>query len=335
MLPASSTSAPTVTRPPSAAVQAPPDPVLHELLDAELDWSPHARGGFISHLAMSLVAARRLGASDDELRAWFDAQTTDGFLVRRNRPTWLEADTRRIRQRGVAAEAGDQLPALVDAPSSQFFHAIIRLDLAIDADHAGGVANALGNWREDADPLAAEPAGAGDAGFGEVLDRLASDPRAAAARRRPFAEIATLPWFADALDQLAGAPEVLDEVAAAAAQRHVEPSHFGTLHLVTGSRAARAVAPLLDEDDRTRLALRVAQAAAAALVEFGALAAPDDDVAVAGHRGSSPGWPAIGRAAIDSGDPHVAKVVYACTLEFSLTGHPIYEHLAARQVGTR
>ena len=44
------------------------DAALARLLDDELDYRPGARGGFISHLAMSLVAARRLGATAEELQ---------------------------------------------------------------------------------------------------------------------------------------------------------------------------------------------------------------------------------------------------------------------------
>lgn len=61
------------------AALAPPDPRARErlaqLLDAELAFDPRARGGFVNHTAMALVAAWRLGADADELERWFDDDT--------------------------------------------------------------------------------------------------------------------------------------------------------------------------------------------------------------------------------------------------------------------
>ena len=70
MNPTTTTTTPDLVTGPSndnPAVHRHDDPealgALERLLDAELDYRPGARGGFISHLAMSLVAAVRLGAT--------------------------------------------------------------------------------------------------------------------------------------------------------------------------------------------------------------------------------------------------------------------------------
>lgn len=325
-----STTAPDTAARDGAA--APDDDLLAALLDAELAFGPVARGGFINHLAMSLVAARRLGASDDELHEWFDGQASSDFLIPRDRPDWLDRDIARIETVGIGAEVRRRLPSLIAAPESQFFHAVIRLELALDAGHPGQVANALQNWSDHARPLAAPPDGSGNATFGQVMDAVLSHPLAAQASQLSTHQVAAERWFADALADLRGDGALLDEVAAVAVASHVEPRNFGTLHLVTGTRATRAVARHLGPDDADELALRTAHAAGAGLLSFGATLPSEVSVAQRRDR-STPEWATIARGAVDSGDPHVAKLVYACQLEEAATGDPLYRSVAAHQVG--
>lgn len=309
------------------------DRTLERLLAAELDYSPLARNGFISHLAMSLVAARRIGASATELQAWFDDQTSGDFLRARARPARLDEDSERIRRRGIDAEVAERLPALIDGPSSQFFHAVIRLELAIDAGDPAQVANALDNWEADHPAIGPEPSGTGDDSFEQLLERLAGHPEASGAASWDLDGAAGADWFTEAMDHLEVGPDLLDQVAASVVTRHTDPHHFGTLHLVTGTRALRAVSRHLGDDDRRRLAARSAQAVAAALTSFGLLA-PTRPGTIERWREEAPDdWRPIARAAIDSGDPHVAKVVYACQLEESATGDPLYRTIALRQTG--
>jgi hypothetical protein len=147
-------------------------------------------------------------------------------------------------------------------------------------------------------------------------------------------------------------------VAATVAAHHTEPGNFGTLHLVTGTRAARALIAFLDGPAASDLALRTAQAAAAALVGLGQITpghntghtdtgtadtgTADTDSTNSSATPHTAGreddegrayWATISRLAIESGDPHVAKLVYACLLEEQATGRPIHRELAARQVG--
>ncbi len=308
--------------------------VLNRLLDAELGYSPRATGHFINHLAMSLVAAHRLGATDQELEGWYQSQADDGYLVPRERPEWLEPDAARIAERGIDATVAEHLPALVGSPSAQFFHAIIRLELAVDAGHPGQVANALRNWSEANTPIAPPPSGTGTATFAEVLSLLAADGQRFSGARMELARVASSPEFARSLDQLAAHPGLLDEVAAVVIERHTDPRDFGTLHLVTGTRAARALVGLLGAASADELSLRMAQAVAAALAGSGKLT-----VAATARRASSAGSvtnptaDVIGRRAVESGDAHVAKLVYACLLEERTTGDPIYQEVAARQAG--
>ncbi|MHB1139372.1 MAG: questin oxidase family protein [Microthrixaceae bacterium] len=306
------------------------DQLLATLLDDELDLDPVASGDFINHLAMSLVALRRLGGSDDELQQWYDAQTSGDFLVPRVRPDWLVPESDEVRSRGAHAVIAERLPSLVGSPGSQFFHAIIRLDLAVDAGHAGQVANALRNWAAHDHPLPDPPTGDGHASYRHVLARLAAATRDGAPAPTGSHELASTDWFTAAMSELAAHDGLLEEVSEAAASSHLEPRHFGTLHLVTGTRAAQALSPLLDDVARRTLALRTAQAVAVTYVSIGApaLAEPVDEPASTG----SAEWASIARRAIASGDPHVAKLVYACRLEEDRTGSARYRPIASRQV---
>ncbi len=307
-------------------------PALERLLVAELDYRPGARSGFISHLAMSLVAAARLGASADELQQWYDTQTSDDFLIPRDRPDTLDGPIERMDVDGIEAEVRRRLPGVLAAPESQFFHAPIRLELAIDAGHTAQVANAFENWEAHDTPLPERPAGGGDLGVAEVVRRVLEHPDAGAASRLDVHGVAAQPWFVAEMDRLRVDGTTLDELAALAAASHVAPGHFGTLHLVTGTRAVRALAAYLSADDRHELALRTAQALAAAMLSFGGTLPPDADTAA--RRAAAPGdWRGIASAALDSGDPHVVKLVYASMLEERATGDPLYRAIAATQTG--
>lgn len=279
------------------------DDTLARLLDDELAYSPIARHGYINHLAMSLVAARRLGADSTELQRWYDAQTDGDFLVPRQRPEWLPDELADLDERGIDAVVRDRLPALVDRPGAQFFHAIIRLDLALDAAHPAQVANALRNWEHDhahPDPLDdSRSPGTGDLLAGADLDRLA-------------------------------------RIALAS---HQDPGHFGTLHLVTGVRAARAVQHHLDDAARASLTEHTARAVASALAQYDLLELLEDPAVervepLGDATEQGPSWSELSVGALASTDPHVAKVVYASRIEHELTGDARYLGVAARQVAT-
>lgn len=309
------------------------DPVLDRLLDAELSFDPVARRGFINHTAMALVAARRLGAGDQDLERWFRDDASGDFLVPRGRPDWLAPETDDVRRRGARVVVAEQLPALVAAPGSQFFHAVIRLELALDADHPGQVANALHNWAEHDTPLGPAPAPAGDRRFAEVLDVLRAERLAGRLPEADASALATNDVFRSSFDTLADHPDLLDDVAATVAAIHTSADDFGTLHLVTGTRAARAVADLADEPTRRELARRTAQAVALLWASFGA-PEPAGTTVLERRRAQAPSsWATTCRRAIDTGDHHVVKLVYAARLEHAATGDPLYRWLAARQAG--
>ncbi len=322
----------------AATPHAAPDPVLHDLLDQELAYDPVARRGFINHTSMALVAARRLGATDDELVSWFRADASSGFLIEGERREWLVPESAGVAARGRADAVTAALPGLVGAPGSQFLHAVIRLELALDAGHDAQVANALHNWAEHSRPLSDEaPRPSGTRTYAEVLSTL-TDLAGTRDGAQRFRDAGTHDLAADAevraaLSSLHDASDLLDEVAAAVAAVHLADDSFGSLHLVTGTRAIRAVGALADDDTARQLRHRTAEAITALWLSFGAPRPADDATLDRARHAPVADWSAIGRAAIASGDAHVVKLVYAARLEETATGDPLYRVLAERQAG--
>jgi hypothetical protein len=311
------------------------DPVIDDLLDRELAYDPVARRGFINHTSMALVAARRLGATDGELVSWFRDDTSSGFLVERDRPDWLDTEAATVGALGRADATVAALPGLVGAPGSQFLHAVIRLELALDAGHDAQVANALHNWAEHSEPLSDEaPRPNGARTYADVLAELADAGRAEHLRTASVHDLAADPTVRTILSSLHDVPTLFDELAAAVAAVHLADDSFGSLHLVTGTRAIRAVSALADDDTARELRQRAAEAIAVLWLSFGAPRPADDASLDLARHGPAPDWSTIGRAAIASGDAHVVKLVYAAHLEEAATGDPLYRSIAARQAGT-
>jgi hypothetical protein len=301
------------------------DAVLDRLLDEELIFDPVSVGEFINHVPMALTAARRLGATDEQLETWFASMTrTRDFLIERGLPDWLAPERADVGARGSRVVIAEQLPHLVGAPGSQLFHAPIRLELGLDADHAGQVANALHNWGAHATPVEPAPQPAGNRSLPEVLAILRSE--------LPNAHIpASDPAFRQVFDTLEVTDTLLDDVAHAVASAHAAQDNFFTLHLVTGTRAIRALAPLADDATRTELAVRTAHAAALVWLGTGGPKLSTDAELDAARAAAPDDWAEIGRAAIATRDAHVVKLAYACRLEFETTGDQLYAWLAARE----
>jgi len=308
----------TTTRPTGrSAIHASGDPAatLSRLLDAELNWGPIASGGYISHLAMGLVAAERLGASAEQLERHFHVTTSGSFLIPRERPQEVIELSTEIERRGIDAVVTERLPSMVGHPGAQFLHAAIRLDLAIDSQHPGQVANALINWSDDAVPPEPDLAGHGDASFAEVMALVANGDRD------------------HALDHLHGSDDLLDQISDWVTAVHDDPGDFGTLHYVPGTRAVRAVVGYLDDENRRTIERRLAQALVGFTDRFGFASPAGIDELDRRRATPVPDWDELGSLAVRSQDPHIIKLTYACRLEHERDGDPLHQWVAARQTG--
>ena len=133
----------------------------------------------------------------------------------------------------LVGELARGLPALVGAPGSQLFHAPIRLELALDADHAGQVANALHNWGEHNTPLEPTPQPSGDRSYAEVLAVLHHDY--GGHRAEP-----SDPAFRQVFDTLDVTEGLLDDVARALAEAHALRPSSGLSVYADAASSSRA-----------------------------------------------------------------------------------------------
>jgi hypothetical protein len=307
---------------------------LHQLLDRELAFEVGARHGFNNHLPMMLTAAAGLGASPDQLDVLFDATTDhDDYLIARETPEWLHAETDDVRRHGIHAVVAERSARLVDSPNTHWFHAPIRLEYGIEAGHPGQVANALHDWAEHRRPLP---------GVGEPTDgaptstaRLADVAESLLGRAGSSIEsIAGEPWFRAALAGTDLRDDPLDAARELALAAHIAGDNIATLHLVTGTRAARTIAGLLTPSAADRLGRHIAQAVAAGYVANGSpLPTTRQLDQLRGEASRAPDWGEIGHAALATGDAHVIKLAYTCLRESELTDSDLYRWVAARGAG--
>lgn len=306
---------------------------LARLLDAEIAFDPVARGGFINHTAMALVAMWRMGAGVGDLEALYEKDVSSGFILPRDQPEELSTTQGEVTRSGIGPAVRRAAPRFVHAPASQFFHAAIRLEYALDVGHGPQAANALHNWERYDTGLGDLPPRTGNRPFADVAYDLARSPEMRAAHSFDLREVADATWFRESLAQAdLGDPRLLDAVAEVALAAHIHGDNFGSLHLVTGTRAARAVAAALDPSDAWTLAAHTAQAVAAGLGQARGSLADTAEMAEMRTRPAVP-WSDIAQAAIASGDHHVIKLVYTCRCEQVATGDALYQRVAARQAG--
>lgn len=311
---------------------APPtSSTLDRLLDAELDISPSFLGHYSNHLAMTLVALHRMGASSERLEEVFQAHLRGESEPRDDRPT-LDERIAEVDRLGIEATVRARVPDLADAPGTALFHPLIRLAYGIDSGHRGQVAAALLDWerrREDL-PLVVGPPG--DRRPEDIPDLLADAADGAWPGTFDLDAVARRPAVAAPLDGLTDRVTV-DDVSAFALRAHAASGTFITLHMVTGGRAVRTVAEVLEVPGSTKLLRHTIVAMTVALAAVGA-PLPLDAATLDRRRAADlPSRTEVARAAIGSDDPHVVKLVDVALVEEARTGDLLHRDLAARAAG--
>ena len=307
-----------------------PSAALLDALDRQVGYDARTRQGLSNHLPMELVALDGLGAPADRLEEMLE-RWTGHMLDERRDTTVFDAYRAEIGADGIDATVVEHLPRLVEAPSSEWFHSMIRLAYALDAGHQGQVASALTDWTNYERLLPGDPPEGGDVAVLDGLRHL-TDVELEHGSHADLAAVARQDAFRDAVAGLR-VDDTMDDVAHAAAAVHVAGADIGTLHLVTGTQAARTVSRLTNAAVRHRLARRMVQAVAAGYVASGAPALPDDRTLEGLRAARLPEWEEVRAAAVASPDVHVTKLVYTCRIEVAATGDPLYAWLAAREVG--
>lgn len=321
----------TATHSPHPATTA-SSATLRRLLDEELVFSPSFRGYFSNHLAMALVALEQLGAPPDLLESTLAAYARGEHEDRDDRPV-LDARIAEVHRDGIEATVRRRAARLVDGPSTALFHPMIRLAYALDVGHHGQVAAALLDWERRHDVLPVPAPEYGERDLTEIAARLAAYPSGTWPETFDLDGISQRAELHDALGRAVRDEHTVDDVSTFAIAAHIAADDFVTLHLVTGARAVRAIADLLDAEDVRRL---VAHSRVAMAVGYAAVGAPTLLSAAELDAVRSPSLPSraeIAERAIADRDPHVIKLANVALVEESRTTDPLYRFAAARVVG--
>lgn len=315
----------------ATAPTAATSPTLDRLLDAELDISPSFLGHYSNHLAMTLVALHQMGAPTERLEETFEAHLRGESEPRDDRPA-LDERIREVDRLGIKATVRARIPDLADAPVTALFHPMIRLGYAIDAGHRGQVAAALLDWERRKDDLPLAPGVPGDRGLARVAHVLADAADGRWSGTFDLDEVARRPAVHEALDGLTDRVTA-DDISSFALSAHAASGSFVTLHMVTGARAVRTVAQVLEAPAADDLLRHTAVAMTVALAAVGAPRPLGDGALDVRRSAALPARTEVAASAIASADPHVVKLTNVALVEEARTGDLLYRDLAARAVG--
>jgi Questin oxidase-like len=321
---------------------ATPSRALHHLLDESLRYPPEYGDHLSSHLPMALAALDGLGADEARLRAFF------AFYVRRFTEPLRAAPSLRSGFAAALARDGrdtvlrEALPRLMTGVGAAAFHGVIRTAHAVESRHEGELAAALAYWaaRWSRLPPSAvvKPDIDGVADWLDAVDRrlLQADPdwptTASTARliSDRMLQAAHTTAYRETVGRLriAGCDPgaLLHELALSAAVRYAATRHFTVLHMATGARAVRVLAPWLPPGGDVLVPLFQAVAAASL--------ASDTASAVLGTPTvrTDLGWPQVCALARASDNDHVIKLVHAMAAQQALAQHPAWLQAAVAAV---
>jgi hypothetical protein len=299
---------------------------LQALLDDGRRFDAEYAGGLSNHLPMALVALKRLGADDEHLNA-FATRYGHRLQAAPAAAPWPAGDPwpSRLGERaawpayrtlfaewldweGAASVLSQVLPVLMPGCGAAAFHGLIRTAHALQAGHAGELADGLAYWACRWLPLGA----AGPAPARRVRDPAVLLARMQRSMRQPLPErgliferlqdVAALPAFAPAVAALRVDSGSLERLARHAAQLYVGGGSFTVLHLVTSAHALRCIEAA--GAGRAPLCGDYWPAYAA-----GVVASPPCDTTDAAAPWP---WSALVAAAIASDDEHRIKLVDSC-----------------------
>jgi hypothetical protein len=299
---------------------------LRSLLDAGARYDSEYGSALSNHQPMALLALARLGASAARLEEFAARYALDKQLRPARTGAWPAGDAwqgrfgdsaawpayRDLFRQWAANEGAldmlrQVLPALMRGCGAAAFHGLIRTAAALQANHAGELADGLAHWAADFLPLGDLPPAAGEVvdDPAELLRKLHASPSRAGLIALRMAEAAADGAVNAMIGKLRideGTPERL---ARAAAFAYAESGNFTALHLVTGTQAMRIVARCVEEPLAAWRWFWQAYA-------HGVVAAR---LQVAANPVQVRPWDELVASAIASDDEHVIKLVDACREE--------------------
>jgi len=321
---------------------------LHRRLDTALAYGPSYGPGYSNHLPMALQAGWALGADAARLDAqiehdgeWLEpAPASAGappddwreLLGRRDayarlRPMFAAA----IKARGAEAVLRESLPLLISSPHAGLFHGAIRTAHAWESGHAGELAAALATWAASWNTLPDGAPGSvatlGMEAWSNVLTARAAAP-ANRLRGERLVDVAQGDAYAALCDALVPAPHWLarrEQLISLALDGYLASRNFIVLHLITGLRALRVLAPRVP--DWPDVQVWITRAFAAAWLAAGM--APTQRA----QSSAPPDWPALKHAALAQLDDHALKLAHACWQEDALSSDERWRAAAALGLG--
>jgi hypothetical protein len=243
-------------------------------------------------------------------------------------------------ERALAEQGADgllrrALPELLPGVSAVAFHGLIRLAHAVQGGHQGELAAALAYWASRWQLLPAPPQlnGVSSLSLGEWSARLVSEATGwrsdAPLIFLRMMEASARPLYAElAGGALPAAPSLqlrVSELAGLALDYYLHSGNFTVLHMITGLRAMRVLAPWLPNDAAVQAQAQqiLMQAFVAAYmagrVQRRDLPRPEQTV----------NWLDLAAAATRAEDDHAIKLVHACRDEWAVYGDPRYLQAAA------
>lgn len=311
---------------------------LAELLDAGAAHDAEYAGGLSNHLPMALVALKRLGADDAQLRAFAEAHGSrlepapaptlwpagDPWAARLGQreawPAYRHLFAQWLNNEAAGEVLGQVLPLLMRGCGAAAFHGLIRTAYAVQAAHRQELADGLAYWACRWLDLGESRAVGRTPDPARLLPRL---PVPGGQQRLIFERMraaAALPAFAPTVAQLrVDAEDTLPRLAALAAGLYARSGNFTALHLVTSAHAVRVLLPFVEDPVA---ALRAYWRAFAAGVA-GSNAEPDELPPLLD-------WPRIIEFALASADDHVIKLVDSCREETEAYGGDAWRRAASR-----
>jgi hypothetical protein len=307
-----------------------------------------------SHLPMALHALHSLGADETRMAAFFNSYSRrfEGVAApyaAAPPQDWLSlrgdwsaySALRSYFDLALATEGRDALlsrvlPDLLPGISAVAFHGAIRLAHAVQGGHAGELAAALAYWasRWQQLPVPALPSGIEPLSLSAWSERLVASAstwrseapliflRMVEASARPvYAElVGSAP--APALTLLAR----VAELASLALDYYLHSANFTVLHMITGLRALRVLAPWVPADPHFQTEVQ-AVLTEAFVAAYMAGRVQWRDIPLTTE--PAPTWGALADAATRSEDDHAIKLVHACREEWLAYGDSRYSQAAA------
>jgi hypothetical protein len=329
---------------------------LMELLrDSQKSELRHGYGTRFTHVPMVLIARYRLGASAEQLDAFYATLRRPKWSIARNqrktpidasnweaslgRTDMLHAYVRyfraQVKASGLGATLKGHAPKLCEGAGSAAFHCLIKLGYALDIADKEEATLSLAYWSAhfQATPVTRTkntPTSLAD--LVATLER--SDTIKKLKGRGNIVDRMNLVFRQDdfrlALAPLTIAPtKPLHAIAATVRQAYTTHHHFTLLHGLTGTHAMRMLLPYLEKP-----AVPLTQfghALAAAYMTAVYLGRADPRRAVPSKHPTTAALAAVGAAGKKN---HLVKVTHSCLSEAEAYAEPAYLALAARDQGS-